>query len=438
MRNRPPVWLAPALALGVFSLLLYGFNEHQIRTAAVANLQQQHLSTVHNAAYDVDEMQDALAKVLITRQPHMIITQLHLAARYAARADVETGRLEGDAKQTAEIQSFFNRVIAQTDALANKETAGRLTNSDRSEIHALFGAATQLELSIRKTQSSLLSSNAGAMVWHGQAVSKVPGMVVAGIQSNHAINQLVQTQLSGTTAYPANLFVSGSAITANKAVVAARQFFQVPTTVNTQVSRFGPAYDDHGYMVSFGTRDNTYPNMVVGVSLHGGKILWMHRLASAGTATLPPTEARQVAIRFLHRHGFSGLTLTESDHNGILSFYRFAPVIHHVVDATRPILVQVDRVTGSIVGFDASSYFLQAGSYVHQGAVVTRQSLSQGLQPSFKIESVTLTWRNIGNPMVKMLCYQVLGRTSDNTFVVTIDALTGRQLTIVKLSKDEV
>ncbi len=429
-------WIIPALALGTFSLLLYGYNEHQIRSAAVANLQLQNATAVHNMAYDIDEMQDALAKVLLTTQPQMVMTQLQNAARYAARADVDTLHMLGDARQTTDLQAFLNRMIAKTDAMTAAKLPGVLSSSDLKEIRSLARAATALEHHVRQTQASLLSDPMSA-TFHGQA-SPLPKTAFVNLSASSAsLSPILRGESMSAKSYPTNSTLSGSTISAKKAVNTARQYFHIPSSVAAQVSRFGPAYDDHGYMISFGTTNNAYDSMVVGVSLHAGKVLWMHQRNASGTAAITPSKALHEAIVFLRQHGLSDLALDQSDHYGVVSVYSFVPVVQGVHDMTRKVLVQVDRANAQIVGFDASPYYLQSGAYARKKALLAKATVLAGFRPAFKVESVSLAWKTLGTPAARSLCYEVLGRTSTNTFLVTVDATTGRQVTMDQLSKDE-
>lgn len=390
-------WIIPALVLGTFSLLLYGYNEHQIRSAAMANLQMQNVTAVHNMAYDIDEMQDALAKALLTSQPQMTTIQLQSAARYAARADVDTMHMQGDAKQTSDIQSFLNRVMVKVDVLTCSKRPGLLSSNDLQEIRSLANAATALEHHVRSAQASLLSSPM-LVVSHGQS-SHLPKTAFVSLGSSSAsLTQILRAEPVSSKSYPKTSTISGDAISARKAISLARQYFHIPSSVGAQVSRFGPAYDDHGYMISFGTKGNDgYDSMTVGVSLHAGKVLWMHKTSASGTVLITPAKAMQIATMFLQHHDLSHLVLDQSDHYGTVSVYRFVPVVHDVYDTTRPVLVQVNRVNAQIVGLDASPYYLQSGDYVQRGAQVTPMTVRSGFRPSFKVETMSLSWKILGS-----------------------------------------
>ncbi len=434
--KRSSGWIIPALALGTFSLLLYGYNENQIRTAAIANLQLQNVTAVHNLAYDIDEMQDALAKVLLTTQPQMTMTQLQSAARYAARADVDTLHMQGDARQMTDIQVFLNRIIAKADAMTAANLPGKLSSSDLSDIRSLTNTATVLEHHLRLTQATLLSDPM-SVTSQGQA-SPLPKSAFISVGSSIAsLSPVLRGVANNTKSHLINSTLAGNTISANKAINSARQYFHIPSSVTAQVNRFGPAYDDHGYMISFGAKENADDAMVVGVSLHGGKVLWMHRQSASGNAVIPPSKALHEATVFLQQHGLYRLALDQSDHYGVVSVYSFVPVVQGVHDTTRKVLVQVNRVNAQIVGFDASPYYLQNGTYVRTKALQEKATVLAGFRPAFKVESVSLAWKNFGTPAARSLCYEVLGRTSTNTFLVTVDANTGKQIAIDQLSKDE-
>ncbi len=440
MRRTWPEWAVPALALGLIGALLYGFNEHQLRSASLVQLETDYQSAFHGMVYDIDEMQDALASAQVTTSPRIVSAKLHMAARYAAIGQTDANRLPSALSGSGAIASFLGRVIATTDDLANAHANDTtLTARQQKTVQQLYKESTRLEGSTRSLQSEFLQSPS-SFIAAGASVGAVgrPSSLAKRFWSLDALSQPSTGRASpwmhADSSMGAQRGTPGS-LTGAQAIIRAKAFVGAAPQDPATAQRLGPGFDTPGYLVTVRQRAGLLTS--VGVALHSGQVLWMTTEESmAGPTRYTVSQGLIQADRFLQAHGYSNVVLKRQVHYGNRGAYTYVPVFATIARESRPILVKVNLNNGRVTGFDASSLVGAATPQISLQPTITAGQAQRVLSANFSVLQTRLA---VLEPAGRrsVLVYEFMGRNNGTAFEVSVNAHNGEVVSVDKLTKAE-
>ncbi len=448
MERNWTMWWIPTLAMGVIGLGLYGFNEHQNRMAAVQLAENQYQGSYHRMTSQVDQLQDSLAKVMVTRSPQMIERELSAAVRETSSAIANLESLPANLTRKGELMGYFTHTSAYLEQLHLSHLYGNtFSATERQQIGQIYKQMTALEKDTVNTQKNLLSKmNSYKMTAAVVAqASDVTLQKQFDSMDGDAKQMLAENQhmhmdpLQVADAKEASLLNRGPVINSTAAVLIAKRFMGYNGVMPSRVQNLGSGFAYQGYLVTLlnGSKETDR----LAVSLHQGHVIFASRVLLNQNTAKQLTKgnlltAQQNATTFLHQHGFSAVALLRSYESQNGFSFAFSPVRHGVAIEPQVILLKVHPLNGEVTDYDASAYFENKLPAMSLQPKLTSQQALQQLSRSFKVESEHLAVV-FDAAKIPRLVYSILGRTSDNTFQVIVDAKSGAQLQIEKLTKNE-
>ena len=440
MVNRTwPGWAIPALALGLAGALLYGFNEHQLRSASLIKLETNYQSAFHGMVYDIDGMQDALASAQVTTSPSMVSEKLHLAARYAANGQTNINRLPSVLSGSGEISGFLEHVISTADNLSGVHANGtKLTAPEQKAVRQLYAEATRLEKETRSLQSEFIHSPASFVSAGADVARSQPSTLTKRFWALDTLSKrsTAQSSLHMRAASAAGSTQGQSAaITSAQALVRARAFVGAAANVPATAVRLGPGFDTPGYLVTLRQRGRVRTS--VGLALHAGQVLWMTSDESlAGPTRYTVSQGLSQADRFLQTHGYESVVLKSQAHYGNSGTYTYVPLTGFVARESRPILVKVNLGNGTVTGFDASSMIGANTPQISLQPTISAGQAQRSLSAGFTVRQTRLAILEPSGQQA-ILVYEFMGASGATAFEVSVNAHSGAVVSVDKLNKSE-
>jgi len=443
-------WVAPALALGLFGFILYGFNENQQRSAMVAQFASQEKAEYMGLAFDADEMQDDLAKAIVTTTPEMRSTMLQRAARSATSARVFAAHLPEYAWSDGATMALLDRVTSDAESFSAQLAGGRsLSTTDLSKLQTLYSASTKLEKQLRLGEGRVqqadlrdaFAQDAGAAARRpgGDAMSSAlkgvdmvaKATLTSATKPSEGRRSTLQPSVAGTSLWKGPIISGADAIAIAYRVVPGVERMQ------GTVTRLGAGYDYPGYLVTFMNPRQSATPITASVSLHGGHVVWFISPQVDGAALRTGMlQAPATARHYLLGKGYGTFETVDVHPYGGVAMVTLAPVRHGVVFLNAPILVKVYLSTGAIRSVDASAYWLSGDVPTALRPQIAVMKARSALSPAFRVEEEQLAVVDEANQR-PALVYDFLGRTTDNTFHVYVDAMTGKTVNVDKLTKED-
>ncbi len=444
MNRTWPGWAIPALVVGLAGALLYGFNEHQLRSASLVQLESNYQAAFHGMVYDIDQMQDALASAQVTTSASFVNAQLRLAARHAAIGQTDSNRLPSVLSASGAISDFLGRVITTADDLANAHANGtKLTAGEQRTVQRLYTESTRLEGATRALQTDFLKSPSSfATVGANVEATDYRSLVRRIWALNAPSKRFPVSSVSSESAPPLGANASkkpqqGNAgiMTETQAIARAKEFAGAAARDPANVTRLGSGFDTPGYMVT--VRQPGRRVTAVGLTLRSGQVLWM-------TTDEPPTGQTRFTVgqglvqadRFLHAHGYASVVLKRQAHYGTTGTYTYAPLVKTVARESRPILVKVNLSDGRVTGFDASRAIGATTPPIALQPTISASVARRDLSPGFTVQKTRLA---VLEPTGRqaILAYAFTGTSDGAAFEVWVNARDGSIVAVDKLTKTE-
>ena len=189
------------------------------------------------------------------------------------------------------------------------------------------------------------------------------------------------------------------------------------------------------YVISLYNENDQEP-VYIEVSQHGGHILQMYRYRAFANSVLTIEEAERIAEEFLNKTGFKNLALIDNIADNDSCDLTFVPVENGVYIYSDMIKLMVALDNGEILSFDQTSYITRHYQRNIAPPQLSKEEILGKMNPNLKVQSVRLALITDEYSVGEYLTYEVRGEVVGETFAVFVDANTGMERRIVRLSED--
>ena len=167
------------------------------------------------------------------------------------------------------------------------------------------------------------------------------------------------------------------------------------------------------------------------VTTQGGKVLWMMPESAGFAQALDETRCRELAAAFLREKGFGDMVCTHVQRyeSGVMVL-NFAAQQEGVLLYPDLVKVQVRMDTGDVVGIEANNYWMNHVTRNLATPELTAQEAAACLAEGLEAEATQLCL--IPYRDSERLCYEFTVRRGDGTYLIYLDADTGKEVELLK------
>lgn len=444
-------WLLPSIiaVLLIGGLSYWGYQQFNVRKQLEIALNNKYYRTFYDLLENVKNVEVLLSKVLVAQAPEQdsaIFTEIWQRAN-AAQAnlnqlplpDIVMGRTskfltqvgdysysllnktaEGKAKDSEEWLTL-SKLYQQTSAL-NTELQDMEKKIADGKLY-LNELARQTDKVMRKEGPKLANGNFQQIEEH---LKSFPTLVYDGPFSDH----LEKTSPKGLT---------GKNISAAQAGSLALQFIDRLPDTNYTVEKIRKSEGKiPSYHVEIASRpQQPGERITVALSQQGGHLLWhtSDRIIDKNNK-INIVEAREKARLFLNQKGFQDMMYTYYEQGGGAAIYNFAATQNGIILYPDQIKVTVALDNGQILGTEAESFVM-----THH----KRELPAPRLTPSQARSKLSSHLKNISggrlvliptNTNQEKLTYEYRGQLDNNTFLIYINALDGKEERVLRLIRN--
>ena len=172
----------------------------------------------------------------------------------------------------------------------------------------------------------------------------------------------------------------------------------------------------------------------VEVSRIGGKVVWMMDSKVVENISLSMPKALEKAQSFLEERGFSNMVPSYSEKYNGVAVFNFAYEQKDVLIYPDLIKVQVALDNGEIVGFEAQGFYMSHQKRNIPKPEMTLDEAKERVSNRLEIFKERLAIIPT-EAKEEVLCYEFKGKFQGDTFIVYINAKTGKEQEILKVIK---
>lgn len=369
LKRRKNTIRALAAATAILGITTIGFAIGYGVEKNNADEYKSELSNVYNSNFyslldSVNNLENKLTKTLNASSSTYQRKTLLEASKNASEAEIAVASLPFNQYEVEQTIRMVNQVSGYTSTLADKLTTGRLSEEDYQSLNEIHTAVSSLQQELNDIARNL---NRGYSILEASRQKdegsqdfslstfkdndvQYPSMIYDGPFSD----SVVDSQVKG---------LSGEKVSKAKASQNLQKNFKNIASVEYESETIGK-FETYNFRVT-NSEDET---LFVQMTQIEGHILTVSGAGSSKERNIEEDEAKQIALNFAAENGIENADIVWSDSIENDIYFNIAPVENGVILYPDLVKVKVNLASGTVVGYDATSYFTNH----------TERSLSRG------------------------------------------------------------
>lgn len=392
---------------------------------AKARLRETYNGAVLSALRQMEDMELSLSKALLSQETGETARYLSQVSAGAGQVQRSLSLLPLSHTATQAAVKFANQAADYAGALLR---TGQLTQEDAKQLSALISACGQYAQALSGAREALIA----------QASSGESAFFQGG-------NDAEETQYDSAVSYPTLIYDgpfsdardTGQArglpertVSRDEALAIARDFIGAD-----RVQSVSPGADTGGTIPCFGVTVRLQDGVIqAAVTKKGGKILWMAPDSAGYTPLKSVEECRENAMAFLERNGYADMRATYFQAYEGVAVISFAATQGAALLYPDLIKVQLRMDTAQVVGWEARNYWQNHTLRPPLQTVWTEEEARSRVSERLAVERAQLCV--IPSDSGEKLCYEFKGTYQGSTYLVYINALSGRQEQLLKVVEE--
>lgn len=439
--------------IGVFMFAIFGLvTLIAMNFANVYGREKQTTSDAYNRAMyevitSVNNVDTLVAKVRITMSKEYNIVTLSEITTEATTAKENLAALPVNQNAMANVSKFFSQVIGYSQALTKSLASGKqLTDEDHENLKKINEVSNNLNSTLKEIYSSLTQ---GRLKW--DEVEKVAsekldedknklnlnglekvkdsledyeGLIYDGAFSNHI-----------ETSKPKSL--TGKVVTVEAAAAKVRQCVKNATEREIEEVIYNGEskgrLDVYNFEVKLKDTDYTID---VDITKQDGKLVLFMSDRPVEDKKLEIEQAKEIGDKYLQKLGLSDFDSTYYQTTENMTTINYAATQDDVLLYPDLIKVKIAMDTGEICSVECTGYIFNHMQRKNLLPRITEQQAKENLSKDMKLETTRLAIIPTASNN-EVLTYEFKGTIEDNTFLIYINANTGKEENILILLKTE-
>lgn len=449
MPRRRLVILAALGVILVGSLGFWGYHQFTVRRQLETALNNKYYRSFYETINHIQNVEVLLSKLLVAQAPEVDSRILLEVWQRANAAQANLNQLPLPDISLGRTAKFLTQVGDYAYSLAKKISTGEEKNSkDWETLKQLYKQASTLntdlqdierQLAAGKLYLSELSRQTGRVLQRkdtalaGRSFQKieedmkgVPTLIYDGPFSDH----LEKAAPRGLT---------GEKITADQAGKKALDFVdRAHPAESYAVEKVSPSKGKiTAHLVEIASRaPGAQEKITAAVSETGGHILWYANHRTVGARNIDLARAKEKAGNFLTSRGYVNMAPTYYEQGGGVAIFNFAATQDGVLLYPDQVKVSVALDNGQVLGMEAAGYYLTHRPRKLPQPAITPAEARKKLSPQLTgVTGGRLVLIPAG-PEEEKLAYEFRGELDSDTFLVYINAQTGKEEQVLRLVRN--
>lgn len=431
--NKDLIIVTIILSIAVVALgILYGISLSSLNNFQTS-LENVYQKNFYELVDEVNNAETKLNKVLASNSNTYRSKLLKEVSKNASEAQTRLNMLPYSINGLSDTISFVNQLSGYTETLAKSLDKGeKIDEKDQETLEKVYESVVNIKKSLNSmskqmwegyniTSSSLkldgdynsLTSDMSAM--NGEDI-EYPTMIYDGPFSDSQVNKEVK----------------GLNFSEVSMETAKNNLGKILTNISVDNLKFNGESSGYFQTYDFSYEDENGVYTFAQVTKKGGKLLTLSSQNIYKTKKLELANAEKIALDFAKKAGIDSMKVVWSDVVGDDAFINLAPVIDGVIIYPDLVKVKVDLAKGDVLGFEASSYYM---NHVNRKILPTRITESVAKAKIYsglyvKDSRLALIPLEYGE---EVLCYEFICSMNGNTYYVYINAVNGAEENILKV-----
>lgn len=425
-RRELTAWvIAGLLLVFIVGWIIWGtiFGQKQETKTDLNNLYEKSYYQLVNHTQNI---RNGFDKLRVSEDKQQVMLQLVNIKAEADMAEENAGLISREEGMSSEYIKIINQVSDYSAYLMHEIQMGKMIDNDeRDTLEKLYQCVNNLNTLMAQGQMDIVAAiDAGSGI-EGirfpemeNAVLDYPVLIYDGPFSETVYNR-----------DPVD--VKGQQLKWEEGVPIVAKFLNIDESLVEQGTNCKGLFATWGYKVTDGENVK-----YVGITQTGGNVLTVTGYTPSGEPMLSHEKCKKKAAEFLKNNGYESMQLTYYQIDEGEVTYNFALNKEDVICYPKLIKVKISMVDGSVTGFDAQNYYTETKDKISFEPTLTLEEAREQVTSRLQIKNERLAIIP-GNTNNQILCYEFQGVLNDLTYIIYIDAQTGKEAKIFKLIENE-
>lgn len=442
--------VALALALG------FGIYQYKQKLNYRQYLQNRFQQAFYEATTYVDNVDNLLAKIKLTKEPQQSAPIFAQIWKEAAAAQENLGELPYQHASVSSALKFLSQLSDFSFSMTNKAIDGlQLDEEDWEKVSRLQMYAQTLAKELNDIKKDI---NDGKRIdWEEvekggeeklgkEGATKITGSLSEVSKQFQDMPQLIYDGpfSDHIERMEPRMIRDKKKITKEEGKKVVEKFIGKDKIASVKLTGETDTKAEHTipvYSYEVVLKDQEDPTIAIDVTQQGGMVLWMLNYTDKEKTgkELTLDEARKKAEKFLEERNYPNMKASYYEKVDSTVVINFAPVEDHVIMYPDLIKVKVSMDDGEIIGFESLGYIMMHHDRKLPEIKLTEEEAREKIKQDFKIKKVNLAVIPLESKR-EVLCYEFKGEYENNPFIVYINVESGKQEKILQIiqNKDSV
>lgn len=428
---------------------VWGYNQYRVKNYYRDQLVNQYQRMFYDMKDNIETVQTSLSKSLVSTSEESDVLLLSQIYQQAYFAHDKLSQLPVGHQNLAKTQKFLTQVADYSYSLISRYMKGdKLDDKERQTLFRLQDYTEQLSTELQGAHEKILKGNLSMFkVKQGQKQE------VGKANENILETQMQKYEEEQMTEYPELIYdgpfsdqvlnvkpkgLGEGTVDKKEAEKIALDFLNIKNPSKISMFNKGEAkgssnIEAYTFSITPKEGDNS---IIIGVSVKGGKVIWMENPRDVEKSKLDDKEALTAAKKFLDSNGYTSMQPNYSTKYDDSILFNFVYEKNGIPIYTDLIKVKVALDNGEVVGVDAAKYLKSHHDRELPKPKISEKEAKEKIRIGFDIKKVRLAViPDKGNN--DLLCYEFSGTYKGSDFIVYINALDGSQEDILRIIQDE-
>lgn len=437
-KNRVISSLSIATAILALSTIGFGIGfgiSQGYLTQYQNNLEGVYKSNFYSMLDSVNNLENKISKTIASNSSNYQRKTLLEASKNASEAEISVASLPLSQNDIQDTVKMVNQISGYTSTLAEDMVNGRdLTQDEIETLQKIDQSLIQLKLQLndfaRKLNNGFSITNSCLVLENDtNDLSKTlsitnndnieyPTMIYDGPFSDSVVNSTIKG-------------LSGDIVSKSQVMEKLQKVFKDSIDIVYESETKGK-FETYNFRIKTSNEEILY----VQATKIGGHILTISGAGQNGESYIDYASAKEVALNFAKDNGIENgeVVWTDTIDNDI--YFNIAPTLNNIVLYPDLVKVKVNNVSGTIVGYDATSYFTNhTDRGLSKGSFSISEAVSK-IQSGFEVKNK----RYVLTPLDynrEVVCIEIEALKYDNTYYFYYNCLNGKLENVLKVIKTD-
>lgn len=437
--KKDKIILGLAIATGVLGAstlgLWVGFASAQTQAHEYKeNLESVYKNNFYSLLDNVNNLDNKLSKIINSTSSNFQRKTLLEASKNASEAEIAVASLPLNPADIQETVRMVNQISGYASTLSEKLVDGSLTENDYRKLQEVKATIDELRGNLNEFARKL---NSGYSIIDGSVSRDYETNDFALSLSTHKDNDVNYPSMiydgpfSDSVVYSEVKGLKGDKITKGEASVSLQKYFKNASSVEYESETNG-RFDTYNFRVYNSENEILF----VQVSQIGGYILTISGAGENGQSNVSFDEAKQIAINFARDNGIENPGIVWSDKIDNDVYFNITPTQNGIILYPDLVKVKINLVSGTVVGYDSTSYFTNHTARSLAKGNVSYSQVSGRIPSTFDlVESrIVLTPLDYNREVV---CIEIEAHEDDDTYYFYFNSQSGELENVLKVIKTD-